>query len=137
VETIEANWQGMIRQIQPVSIGALLRDADIGGVDAQGRLVLAFKHAFHCEKIAEDANLRRLEAILSKAYGQSILVHCVLAENWHPQQQPQPPALQPSSPATAEPAAANSALEDATSLEEDELIRRAQEELGAVARIND
>jgi DNA polymerase III gamma/tau subunit len=141
LETIRTNWQGLIRQM-PVSIGALLRDASVGGLDSQSRLVLAFKHNFHCEKIAEDTNLRKLEGILSRAYGQTIPVYCVLEENWHPQQprQPQQAAAKAGTPSQGSSASSQPDAEDSddeTSLEEDELIRRAQEELGAVARMND
>jgi DNA polymerase-3 subunit gamma/tau len=122
VSSLTANWQDLIRRIEPVTLGALLRDASVGGGDDQGRLVLAFQHTFHRKRVAEDDNLRKVEEVLSQYTNQSIVVRCVLAEEW-----------QKPNPKPAKPTAKGKAL----TLAEDELIRRAQEELGAVAKIND
>jgi hypothetical protein len=122
VSSLTTNWQDLIRRIEPVTLGALLRDASVGGADGHGRLVLAFQHTFHCKRVAEDDNLRKVEEVLSQYTHQSIVVRCILAEEWQ-KPNPKPP----------KPAAQGKAL----TLAEDELIRRAQEELGAVAKIND
>ncbi len=107
-------------------LGALLRDASIGGIDQNGRVVLAFQHSFHCDKVAQEPNLRKVEEILSRNVGQAITLRCLLAEDWSPSGIP------------AKPAAGTGTRRgpNAVPVEEDELIRRAQEELGAVARVN-
>jgi len=118
--TIKAQWPSLLRAIRPVGLGALLRDAHVGGMDSQGRLVLAFQHDFHCAKVSETANIRRIEEAVAETFGQTITIHCLLGSAW---QDPTP--------------AANAGAKAAEiPVEEDELIRRAQEELGAVARLN-
>ena len=121
VDTAKANWFEIIKQVQPVMLGALLRDASVGGADQDGHLVLVFQHAFHCERVAQEVNARKVEDYLSQTFGQTVRVRCVLAQDW------QAPKTKPRG--KAKPAA--------IPVEEDELVRRAQEELGAVPRRND
>ncbi|MBN1246990.1 MAG: DNA polymerase III subunit gamma/tau [Anaerolineae bacterium] len=121
VDRAKANWSEIIRQVQPVGLGALLRDAAVGGTDQDGHLVLLFQHPFHCERVAQEANLRKVEDYLSQTFSQTVRIRCVLEQDWRaPKTKPRgkgKPAVIP--------------------IEEDELIRRAQEELGAVPRLND
>ncbi|MCU0520351.1 MAG: DNA polymerase III subunit gamma/tau [Anaerolineae bacterium] len=121
VDTAKANWLEIVKQVQPVHLGALLRDASVGGVDQDGHLVLLFQHAFHCERVAQEANARKVEDYLSQTFGQKVRLRCVMAQEW------QAPKTKPRG--TTKPAA--------IPIEEDELVRRAQQELGAVPRRND
>ncbi|MGC9522612.1 MAG: DNA polymerase III subunit gamma/tau [Anaerolineae bacterium] len=145
VEAIKGKWSDIIQQIKPVMLGALLRDADVGGTDSEGRLVLAFKHTFHCGKVAETGNLSKVEEILERAAGRPITVRCLLEEDWQAAQRGGVQATpgvkatlgtKGTSDAQRTGSASASKARD-ISLEEDELIRRAQEELGAVAKVND
>jgi hypothetical protein len=132
VESVRSRWGELLRSIQPVTLGALLRDSSVGGTDSQGHLVLTFQHAFHCKKVAETTNVRRIEDTLVEIFHQPIAIRCLLKDEW---------TAQGSSPPEARrlPLASRApqAKQPDIPLEEDELIRRAQEELGAVARIND
>ncbi len=125
LESVTANWQEIIKQVQPVTLGALLRDASVGGTDAEGRLVLTFQHAFHCDKVSQESNLRRLEELLARSFQRQVIIRCLLAEDW---------AGSPGGAVTAKAGAVSARKADSIPPEEDELIRRAQEELGAVAR---
>ncbi len=124
VKSIKAQWQNTIAYVKPVSLGALLRDANVGGVDQEGRLVLLFQHTFHCEKVEQEANRRKVEDILSQTFKQRIIVRCAMEKEWTPPtpaESPAPTEVPPEPP--AEP--------------EDELVRRAEEELGAVAKFSE
>ncbi len=121
VDSAKANWSEIIKQVQPVGLGALLRDASVGGADQDGHLVLLFQHPFHCERVAQETNLRKVEDYLSQTFQQTVRIRCVLEQDW------QAPKTKPRG--KAKPAAIPP--------DEDELIRRAQEELGAVLRLND
>ena len=144
VENIRDRWPELLRNIQPVALGALLRDADVGGTDNQGRLVLTFQHAFHCKKVSEATNLRRIEDVLVEVFHQPIAIRCLPRDEWKAQGSSQPQAgrrpqasRQPQADRRSPVSHAPRAKQPDIPLEEDELIRRAQEELGAVARIND
>ncbi|MDF1516049.1 MAG: hypothetical protein P1S60_19730, partial [Anaerolineae bacterium] len=123
---IRESWQDILRLIRPVSLGALLRDADISGMDEQNRLVLSFQHTFHCEKVNDPASRRALEDVLSENLNVQIYVRCVMAGEWQPPQSGTAPSDH-DVPVAAGPA----------EVEDDTLVRRAQEELGAVARIDE
>ncbi len=120
VAALQAAWPEVIRSVRPVSLGALLRDATPGGLDDEGRLVLVFQHEFHRGRVMQSDNLRAVERRLAEILNQPAIVRCVLAEEWEPQP-PDRPASPPSS--------------GGLTPEDDELIRRAQEELGAVPRV--
>ncbi|MBN2003862.1 MAG: DNA polymerase III subunit gamma/tau [Anaerolineae bacterium] len=170
IETIRERWRQVVGQIQPVSLGALLRGAQIAGVDDQGRLVLAFQHAFHRDKANQEATHRKLEDELTRLYGQRILVRCALESEWQPgaatpaaakpastKPASKPPAkAQPTTPSQqtdsrrASPQRANPVQhvnapppvtppppEEPPPETEDELVRRAREELGAVPRMDE
>ena len=132
-ENVSDAWAELLRSIQPVTLRALLRDADIGGMDSKGHLVLAFQHAFHCKKVSETANLRRIEDLLVEIFHQPIAIRCLLRDEWKAQRSSPPEAGRLRRPASRAPRAKQPDIPP----EEDELIRRAQEELGAVARVND
>ncbi|MCD6285345.1 MAG: DNA polymerase III subunit gamma/tau [Anaerolineae bacterium] len=138
VENIRNRWPELLRNIQPVALGALLRDADVGGTDNQGRLVLTFQHAFHCKKVSEATNIRRIEDLLVEVFRQPIAIRCLPKDEWKAQRSSLPVVGAPPQAARRPPAnRAPRVKQPDIPLEEDELIRRAQEELGAVARIND
>ncbi|MCJ7551221.1 MAG: DNA polymerase III subunit gamma/tau [Anaerolineae bacterium] len=137
VENVRSRWTELLRSIQPVTLGALLRDADVGGTDGQGHLVLTFQHAFHCKKVAETTNLRRIEDALVEVFHQPIAIRCLLRDEWTAQGSSRPQAGRPPEAGRPPASRAPRAKEPDIPLEEDELIRRAQEELGAVARVND
>ena len=122
VDEIRERWQHIIGQVQPVHLGAVLRDAQPLGVDGDGFLILGFKHTFHRSKVDEETNRQTLETLLSKLFEQRILVRCVMETEW------QPAASLPKQAAPAPAAPANT-------LSDDELIRKAREELGAEVRI--
>jgi DNA polymerase III subunit gamma/tau len=123
VRTITNTWSDIVGQFPPVPVGALLKDASVGGTDSEGRLVLVFRHAFHQSRVAELENRRIVEEKLGQIFQQSILVRCLLAEDW--QTQGGPPPTRKTKAATSR---------NTIPPEEDELIRRAQEELGAVLK---
>ncbi len=129
ISRIRANWQEIIRQLQPVTLGALLRDAEVGGADHDGCLVLTFQHSFHRDRVADGANLRRVEEFLHQAFKQPITVRCMLGETWAREADDEAAATGRSD--------AQGKRTPAIPADEDELIRRAQAELGAVPRIND
>ncbi len=119
-DTLRVNWGEIIKQVQPVMLGALLRDATVGGTDQEGHVVLLFQHTFHCERVSQEANLRKVEDYLTHTLNQTVRIRCALEQDW------QAPKTKPRGKAKGA----------AISIEEDELIRRAQEELGAVPRLN-
>jgi DNA polymerase III subunit gamma/tau len=123
VNTITANWPDIVGQFPPIPVGALLKDASVGGVDSEGRLVLVFRHAFHQSRVAESENSRIVEEKLGQIFQQAIIVRCLLAEDWQSKGGPTPTRK-------AQAATARNAIPT----EEDELIRRAQQELGAVPK---
>ncbi len=177
IETIRERWRQVVGQIQPVSLGALLRGAQIAGVDDQGRLVLAFQHAFHRDKANQDVNHRKLEDELTRLYGQRILVRCALESEWQagaaappvtaavspqtaskprteappiaetrtePKSQPladtrraNPQRATPVQHVNAPPPVTPPPPEEPPPETEDELVRRAREELGAVPRVDE
>ncbi len=120
VGSLKVNWGEIIKQVQPVMLGALLRDATVGGADQEGHVVLVFQHTFHCERVSQEANLRKVEDYLTHTLNQTVRIRCVLEQDW------QAPKARSRGKAKAA----------ALSIEEDELIRRAQEELGAVPHFN-
>ncbi len=144
VAKVAAHWEDVAQQIQPVSLGALLRDAEPKSGDSEGRLVLGFQHGFHCEKVAQDEHQRRLEEFLSQKLGQQIRVRCVLAKDWQaPPQAPAQVAPQSASPSrppaqkAAPPARQRPPEPEPAPDEEDILVCRAEEELGAVSKVQE
>ncbi|MBN1873840.1 MAG: DNA polymerase III subunit gamma/tau [Anaerolineae bacterium] len=127
-------WRDVVRQVQPVNLGALLRDANPLGADTDGMLVLGFQHTFHREKVNEEDNRRKVEDSLSHIGGQQVRVRCVLAKDWTP---PQSPAATKPGPAQRTTASHTSPPppeppSDPVEVQLEELAQRAEDELGAV-----
>jgi len=122
---IRERWRDIVKQVKPVSLGALLRDAQVIGADSEGRLVLIFQHAFHREKVEQDTNRRKLEDVLFQLFDQHIPLRCALEKEWSALPESHVNQPEPQTPSTPPPP-------DPPTATEDELIRRAQEELGAV-----
>ncbi|MBN1249784.1 MAG: DNA polymerase III subunit gamma/tau [Anaerolineae bacterium] len=137
VESIRSNWRELLSRIRPVSVGALLRDAEVGGTDSHGHLILAFQHTFHCGKISEQVNLLKVEEVLAGAFNQEIRVRCLMQDDWEHQTASKTSEARPAASGATPEKQPGRRQVPAIPLEEDELIRRAQEELGAVAKIND
>lgn len=137
VENITQRWKEMLRQLSP-PIAAPLWPAKPMGVDAEGALVIGFKHAFHRNKAKEEA-YRHLENILTKTFGQRMRVRCVLAEKWTPSSRKPKPAPAPAHQQDEEAdkstkAKAAQAEENDHPAEQDEVVQRAVKELGAVPK---
>ncbi len=137
VENITQRWKEMLRQLSP-PIAAPLWPAKPMGVDAEGALVIGFKHAFHRNKAKEEA-YRHLENILTKTFGQRMRVRCVLAEEWTPSSRKPKPAPAPAHQQDEEAdkstkAKAAQAEENDHPAEQDEVVQRAVKELGAVPK---
>jgi DNA polymerase-3 subunit gamma/tau len=123
VDKLRQRWDSVVKRVKPVTLGALLRDAHVGGVDDSGRLVLAFQHEFHRDRLTTPQNQRQLEDILSQIVDRSVSVRCLMASEWQSE--------------ATERVSQAAQTQAEVSLEEDELIRRAQQELGAVPRVQD
>ncbi len=125
---VAPRWREVIDLVRPVnlSLSALLRDATPLATDAEGRLVLGFKHAFHRNKIDEDNGRRAVEDALATVFTHPVRVRCVLEKEW----QAAASAPAPAAPRQASPPPPP---EEPPDVLEDELVRRAVEELGAVA----
>lgn len=123
IDKLRQRWDAIVKRIRPVTLGALLRDAHVGGVDDSGRLVLAFQHEFHRDRLTTPENQRHLEDILSQVTDRQVVVRCLMAREWQHE--------------ATERVSQAAQTQAEVSLEEDELIRRAQQELGAVPRIQD
>jgi DNA polymerase-3 subunit gamma/tau len=123
VDKLRQRWDAIVKRIKPVTLGALLRDAHVGGVDDSGRLVLAFRHEFHRDRLATPQNQRQLEDILSQIVDRTVTVRCLMAREWQSE--------------ATERVSQVVQTQAEVSLEEDELIRRAQQELGAVPRVQE
>ncbi len=123
IDKLRQRWDVIVKRVKPVTLGALLRDAHVGGVDDSGRLVLAFQHEFHCDRLTTPQNQRQLEDILSQIVERSVTVRCLMAGEWQGE--------------ATERVSQVVQTQAEVSLDEDELIRRAQQELGAVPRVQD
>ena len=123
VDKLRRRWDAVVKRIQPVTLGALLRDAHVGGVDESGQLVLAFRHDFHRDRLATPENKRQLEDILSQITNRDVMVRCLMTREWQHE--------------ATERVSKAAQTQAEVSLEEDELIRRAQQELGAVPHVKE
>ncbi len=134
VRAAKERWKEVLAQIRPVNLGAFLRDAQPVGVDGDGFLVLGFQHALHRGNVDKESNRQIVETFLSQMLGQRILVRCVMEKEWQPGAASV--AVAPARAAIAEPAPVPPPPEEPPDAFEDELIRRAREELGAEVRIS-
>ncbi len=144
-DTVNARWRDVLAQVRPVNLGAFLRDAHPVGVDGDGFLVLGFQHTLHRGNVDKESNRGIVETHLSQMFGQRILVRCVMEKEWQPGAAPaaSKPASAPKtgavsqSRAKAAPPVVPPPPEPPDPLSDDELIRRAREELGAEVRIGE
>lgn len=136
--TINDRWREVVAQVRPVNLGAFLRDAHPVGVDMEGFLVLGFQHTLHRNNVDKESNRDIVETHLSQMFGQRILVRCVMEKEWQPDATPAPamPKTGTSPRAKLAPAVVPPSPEPPDPLADDELIRRAREELGAEVKIN-
>jgi hypothetical protein len=142
--TIDDRWRDVVGQVRPVNLGAFLRDAHPVGVDADGFLVLGFQHTLHRNNVDKESNRSIVETHLSQTFGQRILVRCVMEKEWQPGAAPAPappetggaPKTRATSRAKPAPKVVPPPPEPPDPLADDELIRRAREELGAEVKIN-
>ena len=138
--TVNERWRDVVGQLRPVNLGAFLRDGRPLGVDADGFLVLGFQHTLHRNNVDKESNRSIVETHLSQMFGQRILVRCVMEKEWQPGAAPAPAASKPGAAqprAKAAPPVAPPPPEPPDPLSDDELIRRAREELGAEVRIGE
>ncbi len=133
VSTAKERWRDVIAQVRPINLGAFLRDAQPMGVDGEGFLVLGFQHTLHRNNVDKESNRQIVETFLSQMLGQKILVRCVMEKEWQPGATPVQTA--PSRAKTAS-ALVPPPPEPPDPLADDELVRRAMEELGAEVKIN-
>ncbi|MFN2285412.1 MAG: DNA polymerase III subunit gamma/tau [Anaerolineae bacterium] len=139
---INDRWREVVGQVRPVNLGAFLRDAQPVGVDADGFLVLGFQHTLHRNNVDKESNRSIVETHLSQVFRQRIFVRCVLEKEWQPSTVPASPAVhndvtpKNSTVSKSKAATAPPPLEPPDPLSDDELIRRAKEELGAEVKIN-
>lgn len=134
VEKIAQHWKDLLRQLS-APMAAPLWPAKPLGIDAEGALVVGFKHAFHRNKAREEA-YRHLEDLLAKTFSQRIRVRCIMEEEWTPPSRHRPSARQLTEPTASEtPEAADEttdAQNEAAPIEQDQVVQRAVKELGAV-----
>lgn len=143
--TVNERWRDVVGQLRPVNLGAFLRDGRPMGVDTEGFLVVGFQHTLHRNNVDKESNRSTVEAHLAQMFGQRILVRCVMEKEWQPGAAPaaSKPAAASKTSAASQPRAkvappvAPPPPEPPDPLSDDELIRRAREELGAEVRIGE
>jgi len=143
--TVNERWRDVVGQLRPVNLGAFLRDGRPMGVDAEGFLVVGFQHTLHRNNVDKEPNRGIVETHLAQMFGQRILVRCVMEKEWQPGAAPavSKPAAAPKTGAASQPRAKVAPPivppppEPPDPLSDDELIRRAREELGAEVRIGE
>jgi DNA polymerase-3 subunit gamma/tau len=144
-EMVNARWREVLAQVRPVNLGAFLRDGHPIDVDGDGFLVLGFQHTLHCNNVDKEANRSIVETFLSQMFGQRILVRCVMEKDWQSGAAPaaSKPAAAAKTGAASQPRAKAAPPivppppEPPDPLSDDELIRRAREELGAEVRMGE
>ncbi len=112
LDEVASRWSALLSEIRSrnLSLEALLRSCRPVAVE-ENTVLLGFEHAFHKGRVGEENNRRLVEDTLTRLLGRSVQVRCVLSqENSAPVQ---------ASPSSASPS------------EEDPLIQRAMQELGA------
>ncbi|HEY88232.1 MAG TPA: DNA polymerase III subunit gamma/tau [Thermoflexia bacterium] len=129
VQEISNRWKEILHYLS-ARLRAPLWSAEPLAVEAEGGLVLGFRHTFHRNK-AQESSVQPLEAVLSKLFNQQIRVRCVLKDEWAPARaKPVPqPTAKPETQAAQPPAPPAPPQE-----QEDLLVKRAVAELGAVVR---
>ncbi len=138
VAEIEDRWRDVLREMRKMdnlrSLAALLHDAQPAGVDATGRLVLGFRHAFHQKKVSTETNRALAEEFLSRLFSRSIPIRCELEKdvagvlaNPEPASKPAASVASANTPKPSVPPPP----EPPSEVGEDELVQRATQELGA------
>ncbi len=156
IEQIREQWRDILQQMRKAeslkSVAALLHGGQPMGYNPQGALVIGFRHTFHRNKVNTDENRIAVEEFLSNLFNSPIRVRCELEkevpaalsslpptmtspekkENGATTSKPKadaPPKVRAKRPPPPEP--------PVESWEEDELIKRAKRELGAVPHLKD
>jgi hypothetical protein len=143
LKAIAEAWRGEINKlVKPLNmmLSGILIDCRPVHLDDQGNLTLTAKSAFHTNKVNEDANRQVLEEVLKQKFGQNFHVRCVPEKEWRgPTGSTPAPAPVSTAPAATPPSAPVSApAQPAKPVDDplqDEVVRRAMDELGAVPKI--
>ncbi len=133
-------WAEVVNLVKPLNmmLSALLRDCRPVYLDVQGQLTLTAKSSFHSNKVNEEANRQILEGVLRQKFGQAFQVRCVPEKEWRGSTgstpAPAPVSSAPASPSApvSTPAQPSKPVDDPL---QDEVVRRAMDELGAVPKI--
>jgi len=141
-------WNEIIAAMKKLGpqLQALYRDTRPLGSEPGVDLVIGFRYPILCQKAGQDDNRRKVEQFLSGFFGQPVRVRCIVADQWQPATHNSPSAAAPvpraASSANPAPRPADSATSATTRPRpvssrppdplDDEVVRRAMEELGAV-----
>ncbi len=129
-------WSEVITAMRKLGaqLQALYRDTRPLGSEPGVDLVIGFRYPILCQRATQEENHKKVEAFLSTFFGQPVRVKCVLAEGWRPPAaaQPAPTSAAPSKPAplASTPPSRRPAMPPDPM--DDEVVRRAMDELGAV-----
>jgi hypothetical protein len=160
VEQIREQWRDILQQMRKAeslkSVAALLHGGQPMGFDAQGVLVIGFRHTFHRNKVNTDENRMAVERFFSSLFNRPFYVRCELEKEVQAGLSSTPPsktsskkknnpeeATSPSKARAGVPPAEVQAESPpppeppVESWEEDELVERAKRELGAVPQVKD
>ncbi len=120
---------GAMRKIGP-QVQALYRDTRPLGSEPGIDLVIGFRYPVLCQRAGQDENRQKVEHFLAGMFGRPVRVKCVLADQWQPAARSTPtptarPVPKPARPASTMP----------PDPMDDEVVRRAMDELGAVPEL--
>lgn len=120
LDEVQARWNDFLQALRSVnlSLQALLRSGRPVGVEG-ATVLIGFAYPFHKSKVEEDANRRAAEDVLSKLLGRRVQVRCVLSAE---------------STAPAPPKASRAAPNQPAPPQDDQLLKAAVEQLGAVVK---
>ncbi len=127
-----------MRKLGP-QLQALYRDARPLGSEPGIELVIGFRYPIICQRAAQEANRQKVEQFMSSFFGRPVRIKCVELEKWQPttrsaptpaQPTPRPSATTPTTPRPPAPTARPSSMPPDPM--DDEVVRRAMDELGAV-----
>jgi DNA polymerase III subunit gamma/tau len=82
LETIKSRWDKVVAEVMPVnhSLATFLRMGELCGKTGE-YLEIAFRFRFHKEQVAEHKYRRIVESVMTKVYGQKVLLKCVVSDN--------------------------------------------------------
>jgi DNA polymerase-3 subunit gamma/tau len=142
VAFIDEHWHDVINQMRRVdlSLSALLNDARPVGIDSNGALVLGFRHKFHRNQVNNEENLRTVDDLLSQMFKRPLRSRCVLNTEWSAAQAQGSTAPQKAAKSRAKTPAEKSPTQTEQQkptdpLQDDEVVQRAVDELGAVPKV--